>query len=379
MFKQWRVDSCVLLTLGTLATACGNATGPRIVSSGVLVIGNWAESLAVVARSGDSLLGRVGPIPSYKSAVGLSPDGTGLYITASDASTPPSLFEVNLSTGEVSRTVAMSAMAMRSVAGPISPSGTYLLAPTPDLRGLLIDGDSAGVPGLVYVDLATLTPRHFRDSVFVAAGASAVLPGTKRLAILIRRVTDVPADDWVMVLDSTGLQAIDSVPVTSPTIRSYPEATELVPGADSAHIYVVRPDTIALFDLTSKSVVDNVKTGVANGWLCRDPVTGDLYLTDPGDGFNTPGTGMIVVFGSALTPVTTIDLTSESVGGVPPVLVACAVDGQLGNLYVSSGTAYRGPLFGTQPGRLITLRVQDGAVVHTVSLDDWGVGMVIAP
>ena len=97
-----------------------------------------------------------------------------------------------------------------------------------------------------------------------------------------------------------------------------------------------------------------------------------LYLPDAGDEFNSPGSGIIYVYGSNLEALEPIDLhASASVDGKPPTMHGAAVsaDGKL--LYVAAGSAATGPTFEAQPGRLLVVDALRGNLLGTTALGVW--------
>ena len=86
---------------------------------------------------------------------------------------------------------------------------------------------------------------------------------------------------------------------------------------------------------------------------------------------------MVFVLGPDLQPRDPINLQAASVNGIAPVLRSAAVsrDGSL--LFVASGTAHAGSLFGFQPARLLVVDAASGTLLHDVSLpNDWAAGWI---
>lgn len=368
-----------------LAVSCVGVTGPTLGDAVVLVVGNSASSITVVDGGGDSVLGRVGPIASYKGPGWISADSSVFFLVAAGDSGKLTLYEVALSTLSVIRAVRTSEISARSTVGSLTVYGDYLVVPTPDGTGLLMNAARGGVPGIAYVDAASLTPRLFFDSLLTAPYGAAMMastgtPGGVEVLVLTRRLSPAPAADWLRVFSASGQEIRDSLEVAPAAIGGgYPTSTEVLAAGRTATVYVVRPGLVTRFNLDTKQEMDSVLTGSGRGWLCRDARTGRLYLTNPGDGFDSPGTGMLTVYDSTLAPLPSVDLRGESVGGMAPVLRSCEVNDRLHVLYVSSGTGSAGPLFGVQPGRLLSVGIGDSAFVRAVPLDDWGVGQIVVP
>lgn len=123
---------------------------------------------------------------------------------------------------------------------------------------------------------------------------------------------------------------------------------------------------------------------VAKEILARTPLPGlgggiafsldgrTIYVTDGGDLFDTPGSGQIAVFDADLNPQPPIDLrTSAAVNGHPPSMhgAAGSSDGRM--LYVAAGTPSRGPLYGSQPARLLVIDCSTRRLLRAIPLNDW--------
>ena len=131
------------IAMSVLTTACLGATGPTNSRPVVLVVGNSATSIAAVDEAGDSVVGRAGPIASYKGPGWISADSSVLWLVASDVSTKLTLYEVDLSTLSVMRAVPTSVISARSTVGPVTVYGDYLVVPTTQHRDQL-PGAAAG-------------------------------------------------------------------------------------------------------------------------------------------------------------------------------------------------------------------------------------------
>ena len=118
----------------------------------------------------------------------------------------------------------------------------------------------------------------------------------------------------------------------------------------------------------------------ASGSLTLVPGGRMLTLTDVGIGFDSPGSGILRLYDADLVPIGSID-ASTPVGGVPnsPTatrmgLAAAGSDGRM--LYVRSGSSERGPLFPSQPARLLFVDLIEKHVTRSMSLGGYGLGWV---
>jgi hypothetical protein len=181
------------------------------------------------------------------------------------------------------------------------------------------------------------------------------------------------------MLDPTTLEVTDSAAVTAAAADAYGTLRQVLPSPQGRTVYLVGRDSIYRYDLAERRLLASVSRP-SRGVLSVAPDGQSLFLADAGDGFDFPGSGRVYVFTGDLASSEPISLLAASIDGVPPSGGASAVGRDNRTVYVLSGTASRGPLFGPQPSRLLVLDAAKRELVKTVALDDWGVWTVfVAP
>jgi DNA-binding beta-propeller fold protein YncE len=346
-----------------------------------LVLGGESSSIVAASISDLHVFARPGPVPSFKDAFAFDrPSGT-LYITAFDNATPRSLVVINAGTLGVRQQVPLDTIAARSTAGSLSVFGSLAMAVTDSGRSIIIDGQKASDRGIVRVDSRTLVPVAFAGPFVTIPGGvtfaqSPLYPNGLLLLLGTRSTSGATRQDMVFVLDPSTLTVSDSFALTPPRAAGA-SLSQAVVASTGRELYLLTVDSILRFDLATRRVLGSTARR-SPGTLCASNDGSRLYLTDPGDGRNTPGSGQVAVFDSQLRSLPALDLRAQLGNSVPPALNSCAPSTDDRLLLVSAGTASRGPLFEPQPGRLAVVDLSR-QTASAIDLGDWSSREVIVP
>lgn len=358
-----------------LLAACSDPAHPQAGPlDTILVGGGESTSVAVLSVESGAVFARPGPVPTFKDAYALSSSNNRLYLTARDNSSPAALLAIDTHSLTIALHELLSAMSARNTTGAaLTLSGSYALAVSPDGTQLVMDALSGGSQGLAFIDVATLTPTAFLGPLYVSPGC--IVPwssqgGAARYLVVGARTPyfQAPRADYLYVIGGQPLAVLDSFQLTPPRTDGSLGLLQAIPSIDDSTVFVVTSDSLVRFETTSRRAQASAPRP-SSGWLVLSPDESQLYLTDPGSAFDSPGSGLVYVFGSSLNKLTSIDLKSPSNGVPVSNYAAFTKDSRF--LLVSSGTSSRGPLFGSQPGRLFVIDRATNQVANVVSTGDW--------
>lgn len=79
-------------------------------------------------------------------------------------------------------------------------------------------------------------------------------------------------------------------------------------------VYVMGPGRLFKVDLVERRITASVPVG-SRGELAISAIDERIYLTDPGDGRDDPGSGTLFVFTTDLVPLAPIDLMDAAIEG----------------------------------------------------------------
>lgn len=376
-----------ILSIVALA-ACSDRTPsePARASETVLVTGGETGQFTALDPRSARIVGHIGPIPRYQDAYARSPDSATLYVLAHDTS-GGRLIAVDI------RALSVRFNEPLPGDGPIPGRtsglvvyGDYGLAVSPDGQRLFIASAIQGktsadtVPGIAVLDANTRSPVGFIGPMWVQPGGLVTVragAGGPDGAILIvgRRYRRAqPSLDWLYTLDPVTLAIRDSVAIVPPNGNNGPTLLGVVPAPDRQNVYVFGVGQFYKYDLVGRHVTASAPLPGLGGGVAISPDGQTLYLTDAGDFFNTPGAGFLYLYGPNLEYRGTIDLRAATVDGALPATKGIVVsrDGTL--LYVSTGTASRGPIYGAQPARVLVVDVASRTLLRSMPLNDWNPG-----
>lgn len=262
---------------------------------------------------------------------------------------PNQINEIGLSTGEV-------------VAVPPRADRIYLWRSW--------KGDTLGIASL---DLDQLTPTAFSGPWNVAAGGIVPLwPGRSNEALAVVASRDQNGSrrgSKIYLLDPASLTVSDSIDVSD--LGAQGEVWSVTALTETGTILVGGATWLATYDTGLGELVRSVARP-ASGSVNVSPDGATVVLTDVGTWPDFPGSGLLHLFDSELSPVGTIDV-STPLGGSPggptatvTMTVAFADDGR--TAYILAGTASRGPLYPTQTTRIIAVDLETRTVVRVYDL-----------
>jgi DNA-binding beta-propeller fold protein YncE len=375
-----------------LAAACTGATVPRPAGEVVAVIGGEKPSIAVVDAAAGSVAARPGPMQPFKDAAALAPDTQTLRVVAVGRG-GRELVAIDARTLRISSRLALNSpvashqldsLYIGGTALAFSPDGTRLFVgnayrvnpsanPPPDGEAVaVLDANATHV-------LGTVGPIQVVEGAGLAQlppGAARAAGGVLAIGTRLRSASGQPTQSQLFVIDPGTLAVVDSAVFRPPGAgaTSAPDTlTQVVPAPDGRSVYVVgRSGLLYHYDLVARTVL--ATTPIPNGAVAVAPDGQTLYVTDAGDFFNTPGSGLVEVFGPNLEPRPPIDLrtVAAAANGQAPSTTGAAVSLDGSRLYVATGTASIGPLFPVQPLRLLIIDRASGALLRAVPVDDFG-------
>ena len=140
---------------------------------------------------------------------------------------------------------------------------------------------------------------------------------------------------------------------------------------DGRTILVGGAGWLVTYDTDLRQPVRSVARPVS-GVARVSPDQSTVVLTDSGVWPDFPGSGLLHLFDAQLSPIGTVDV-STPLGGLPNTptatvtrIVAFADDGR--TAYVASGTPPIGPLYTTQPARIIAVDLPTRTVIRVYEL-----------
>jgi hypothetical protein len=322
-------------------------------------------------------------LPRLVDAYSRSPDSSTVFVVAFDESTTRELIAVDtrkllvkwrekLSNAIDPRHERFAGMAVYGdLAFSVSPDGR---------RIFLASATRDGVTGVGVLDAESRNALGMIGPLRVQPGGISRIPPSPMMpagaTLMIGRRSSAPSErDWLFIINPATLDVIDSAAVAPPSGDAGPTLFQVVGHRDGRHAYLVSRTVVYRYDLLLR-VVDATAPRQSNGYLVLSTDGTQLYMTDPGDRFNTPGTGHLYVYDADLGVKPPLDLRSMGVAGEVPVIASAAVGANSDTIYVATGTASRGPTFGTQPLRLLVVHRNDGRLLTSIRLDDWNPGPV---
>ena len=365
----------VTFSLMTSAFACHNPFVPSDGEDAVYVLAAGQEIIVVSPQAG-VVVSRFGRVPDFKDGIALFPDSDAVLLSGlDDGADQRVILAIDLAREKILWRESVADIADRSDIGPIAIGGERNVAVSSDGTSLLVaSAVQNGVVGVVILDADSRDPIGFIGPLVLGREGATILPSgevwpSSRLILAGRRSVDSPRTDWLFVLDPTATNIVDSAHVTTPDGNAL-NISHMVAAPDGRHVYLAGNSLVSRFDFVTGTVVAT-QPSPARGWLTIGARGEKLYMTDAGDGRDFPGTGLLYVYDASLGTLETIDLQHPDFNGAPPVAIKAAESKAGDLLYVLSGTARRGPLFGVQPGRLMIVNLSTRRVTGLILLDVW--------
>jgi len=380
----------LFLFVSAVVCSCGEATAPQTSGDLVLVVGGEDSSVAVVDGARAQIIARVSPVPRFKGAAAVMPDGHGALFTAGDG-TGDWVFNAE---ARSLNSVQRARIDAPGVPYPIDSTyvDAYALAFSPDGAQLFAAGAFpknpwAALPPpngefLAVLDpqatsvLARIGPLQARETF----GLATLTPGPAAsrgaiLAVGSRYRENSGAGntiDQLWIIDPSSYAITDSLqPEPDPPAGRDILLTQVLASPDGQHAYVVGDNgSIYECDLVTHTVVASAPVR-GTGQLTIAPDGSTLYLTDHGDYFDTPGSGEIFVYGSDLSQRSPIDLR-PAFGGAVPATQGIVVSPSDTVLYVATGTGSLGPNYEPQRLQLLIINLNGHGPIRKVPLDEYG-------
>lgn len=381
---------------GSMGAGCRSAAAPDDRG------GRLADIVATTGTAPDGLLlvdamsGRVasridvgGTVEGLVSAR----DGSALYAGVVGAGFRRTLVALDGTTGRTLWTLPLSDNGQPTVVDGIGLLTAEILAASPDNRRLYVARalqDTIG--GIVVLDLTSRRPVAFTGPWSVAAGGAVALGADPAIPLLQDGVIAMVASrqnsaaggprtsERVYFLAPTTLAVLDSI--TPDALGGSPtqDIWQIAPAPDGRTLYVGGSERVARYDLATRRVT----ASVARPSLGTVNITGDgsaVVITDPGRWPDSPGSGLLFVYGPDLVALGTIDV-STPLGNTPRTSSATVTGGGVAwppghVLYIRAGTPAIGPTFPPQKARLLAVDVLERRLLHSVELGGYGLGPLV--
>lgn len=243
---------------------------------------------------------------------------------------------------------------------------------------------SRGSEGITAINLRTRRPVAFSGPWNVAAGGVVPLvlgtaPGDRRLAVIASRQYDTASrsQEAIYLLDASSLVVVDSIMASE--IGAGQGIWQVIPDPQGHGFYVAGSEQIVRYDLATRRVIARtVRLGL--GALTLTYGGNVLVLTDTGTWPDSPGSGLLLLYGPNLESLGTIDI-STPLGGAPhsasAISTGLAAPGRdERTVYVRAGSESLGPLYPMQPARLLVVDVVSRALLRTIDLGGFGLGFL---
>lgn len=344
----------------------------------MIVAGGEDDGVVGLHAGGNEVFARLQILPRFMEAFALSADSATLYAVGVDAVGKRELFRVDTRTVRLIERRQVSDIKGASTAGPLDIFGSLAMAVLPDGERLaLAPAYRNGVAGIAILDAGSWQPVDFVHPIHLQPAGMEPLPpspGFPMGAVLLIGARDEnvqPSLDWLFFLDAQSLQIVDSAAIAPPASDSRGTLQQVLPAPGGQQAYVVGRSQIYRYDIARRETTDSVPRP-SRGRLSISADGSILFITDPGDGFDDPGSGLLFLLDADLNPLAPIDLSAERSGFSPPVAGAVAAGSTDRFAYVLTGTASRGPLFGPQPGRLFVVDVPAREVLTAIDLGGFG-------
>lgn len=386
MFGLSRIRLAAVLVCCIVGAACRGPHEPVPVGETIILpvgAGSSTARFAVLDGESGRVLMQSAPVPGYMDAFALSPDGAVLYFTAFERTLPEKeLIAMDTRSLQILWRERLSDIARRSRVGEVRLHGNYALASSPDGGRLLVaDAERGGVHGIAVLDARTRDPVGFIGPLSVPPGGIVSLPagaGGASAAIFVvgtRGSTAGASVGQLFVLDGAMLEMQDSASFGPPLNDHFGGLRQVLAAPGGRYAYVAGVDRLYRYDLVGHRIVGSTPRP-SPGRLSISPDGETLYLTDPGDGRTSAGSGLLFVYDADLAQRSPISLREASSHGIGPVTNWTVVGRDGRRVYVTAGTASRGPLYGPQSAQVLIVDAAAGKLLRAVPLGAHGVAPV---
>lgn len=381
-----RSSSAWLASLFAVLSGCSEATVPIPHEPEVLITttAEWDGLRLIAPGTGRTL--KTLPLGEYVEGTAPVPDRSVLYVNARTGSRRE-LVAVDMRSLDIEWRLPLSTnWQSHHVADGIGVLGGEKIGVWPDGSRLYTYAIRNGVYGIAAIAMPTRQPVAFSGPWNVSS-ITAVPPSAKfpqgALALVASRNNADGGPFWGLktyLLDPYTLTPTDSLLATDLDGTDDQETWQVVSAHDGHTLYIAGSERLAQFDLVNRRVTASVAraslgalTLAGNGQL--------LILTDAGRWPESPGSGLLHLYGSNLEPLGTIDVSSP-LGGHPysPTatvtgLAVASLDGR--TVYAPTGTFLRGPLYPIQPARILAVDVAEKKIRRVIELGGYGLRTLV--
>lgn len=356
-------------TSALIATAVTSATDD---AKQELVVVNPQTGTLVGRKPLAGILLGMANLPNTSSAVALSATGIGREAFAFDIASLRTLWTASL---------PLEACCSEGQSVRVSEAPGLLVLPPQDI--VFFGAKRANENGFAIVDVATRTVKAFApDSSQLVVGA-ALLPrdGSRADVMILSRQKGVAGSngDRIVVLDGTTLTTRS---VITRSDLGFPDGpfVQVLGFSSGARLFAVFPGRIVLFDMSTRTVIAQRSLKV-RGRLSISPDDQWLCLSDQGEWPDTPGSGLLRMIKADLSSDRLIDVSSP-LGGTPDSPTATVSGpsqfGADGNtLLVRTGTTRFGPLYPTQPARVLVVDLRRDALTRSIMLGGYDASYLV--
>ena len=367
----------IAISVGGMCS-CSSAFTPQERGTLVIVGDGEASELSVISLAPTASRNAIGPIPRFKDTYAYSEPRNRLYVVAFDNAISRTLITIDATRLTVLMRSPLSGIRAPGIGGgSYSLYGNTVMSPSHDGDQLIMDGFCNASRALLSMSTSTLSITGAICPLVIRPGGLTSLPpqsGRSRFLVAGSRRDDYRAPHLFIVALSP-LEVIDSIPVSS-LIAPGTVISHVVASGDSL-LFFKTSTSILKFDLREERLVTSIASP-SRGSLSLSIDGSRLYVTDPGDGRDFPGSGLVYQFTSDLVSLPPIDLRAVLTDTTPTTnRITFTPDGRW--LLVSSGTGSLGPLYGPQPGRVFVIDAVTGITERVLRTGDWLARWMVVP
>lgn len=392
----------ILATLaGSIGVGCSSTVTPDnqraqprdvVVTTGTTPDGRL-DGLLMVDASRGRIITRI-DLGGMVEGLASAPDGNVLYGGVVDAAGRRTLVAVDGKTGRPLWTLPLSDYGTPTVVDGIALFTAEVVASSPDNRLVYAARalrDSIG--GIVALDATTRRPVAFSGPWNVAAGglvplgSDPAVPLLRDGALAVVASRQSPAGGGrrsragVYLLAPTTLAVLDSILPSALRGSPMQDIWQVVAAPDARSVYVAGSEQIVRYDLAARRITASIARPSVGGAVTVTADGSAVIIADAGRWPDTPGSGLLFLYSSDLLARGVVDVTTP-LGGTPrtssAMVTGVGVSQRAGHvLYIRAGTPAIGPLFPSQPARLLIVDVQEKQLLRAVDLGGYGLGPVV--
>ena len=388
MVMSWsgRVGLSLLAFAGVLA-GCDHSVAP-IEAPGpqLIAIGGESNTVPIVDEGLGRVVAQLGPVASFKGPSAALPASHTVAFVAAD-STGRALIGVDLQIRVLTTLLRLdSPVARHQQDGVWIRGGGLAFGPTgrqaflgstfkTDPDAAVADTEFIGVVDLQSGHVNAAIPFQIRGPSSLATIApSAALPRGGIAALGSRRpFGSVPAaPEMLIVIDAGSFAVVDSAMLEGSTEATSSLLRQVVVAPDGSAAYATSQDgRVFVYDLVRHTVSHSAQMGPTSLGIAPDGQR--LYATNGGTLVDSPGSGVILMMTPDLRVVDSVDLRNmAALDRVVPALGVPVIDDTGQSLFVAAGTSSIGPVFGTQPLRVLQVDLTSHRLVSAIPLGEYG-------